>query len=120
MLLWVYILSGSILTGACGAADGNIHASEPTGAHCAVYNALHLLEEEPELLKRIAVYIVPRVAVDGAEFCVTTGGRVRSRKWEYVHQKPPVALSVIDGPIKLQHALQITKKACFKHTMGLF
>ena len=47
---------------------GNIHASEPTGAHCAAYNALHLLAEEPELRKSIAVYIVPRVAVDGAEY----------------------------------------------------
>ena len=64
----------------CG--SGNIHASEPTGAHAAVYNAIHLLSEEPELLKSITVYIVPRVSVDGAEYCVTTGGRVRSRKWD--------------------------------------
>ena len=60
---------------------GNIHASEPTGAHCAVYNALHLLKDEQDLLKRVAFYIVPRVTVDGAEYCVTTGGRVRSRMW---------------------------------------
>ena len=62
--------------------SGNIHASEPTGAHAAVYNAMHLLAEERELLKSITVYIVPRVSVDGAEYCVTTGGRVRSRKWD--------------------------------------
>ncbi len=48
----------------------------PSGAHAAVYNAIHLLSEEPELLKSITVYIVPRVSVDGAEYCVTTGGRV--------------------------------------------
>lgn len=56
---------------------GNIHASEPTGAHAAVYNAVHLCEEEAGpagLLRRTAVYIVPRVAVDGAEYCVTSGG----------------------------------------------
>ena len=43
---------------------------------------MHLLAEERELLKSITVYIVPRVSVDGAEYCVTTGGRVRSRKWD--------------------------------------
>jgi hypothetical protein len=56
---------------------GNIHASEPTGAHAAVYNAVHLCEREggpTGLLRRAAVYIIPRVAVDGAEYCVTTGG----------------------------------------------
>ncbi len=69
---------------------GNIHASEPTGAHCAVYNALNLLKNEHELLRRISIYIIPRVAVDGAEYCVTTGGRVRSRKWDAAgeHREP--------------------------------
>jgi len=31
------------------------------------------------LLKRVAFYIVPRLNPDGAEFVVTTSGRVRSR-----------------------------------------
>ena len=92
--VWLLTLTDS----ATGPADskpayfvyGNIHASEPTGAHCAVYNALHLLKSEPELLRRISIYIIPRVAVDGAEYCVTTGGRVRSRKWDGAgeHREP--------------------------------
>ena len=92
--VWLLTLTDS----ATGPADskpayfiyGNIHASEPTGAHCAVYNALHLLKSEPELLRRISIYINPRVAVDGAEYCVTTGGRVRSRKWDGAgeHREP--------------------------------
>jgi murein tripeptide amidase MpaA len=92
--LWLLTLTDA----ATGAADtkpayfiyGNIHASEPTGAHACVYNALHLLKEEQELLKRVAIYIVPRVSVDGAEYCVTTGGRVRSRKWDEpgAHREP--------------------------------
>ena len=40
---------------------------------------MRLVKEEPELLKRITFYIIPRLNPDGAEFAVTTQGRVRSR-----------------------------------------
>ena len=61
---------------------GNIHAIEACGVHCALHNAQSLLQDERELLERIVVYIVPRLAVDGAEFFVNTGSRVRSRLWD--------------------------------------
>ena len=46
---------------------GNIHAIEACGVHCALHNAQSLLQDERELLERIVVYVVPRLAVDGAE-----------------------------------------------------
>ena len=61
---------------------GNIHAIEACGVHCALHNAQTLLQDERELLERIVVYVVPRLAVDGAEFFVNTGSRVRSRLWD--------------------------------------
>lgn len=41
-----------------------------------------ILSEDPELLQTITVFVVPRVAVDGAEFCVATGAMIRSRLWD--------------------------------------
>ncbi len=58
---------------------GNIHAGELSGTHAAVYTARQLLVEEPDLLRRAAFYIVPRLNPDGAEFAVTTCARIRSR-----------------------------------------
>jgi len=60
---------------------GNIHAAELSGTHAALYTARQLLVDPgaADLLKRIAFYIVPRLNPDGAEFIVTTSGRVRSR-----------------------------------------
>lgn len=60
---------------------GNIHATELSGTHAALYTARKLLCDDDclELLKNIVFYIVPRINPDGAEFAVTTSGPVRSR-----------------------------------------
>ncbi len=60
---------------------GNIHAGEVSGTHAALYTARQLLLDHgsSDLLRRITFYIVPRINPDGAEYVVTTGGRVRSR-----------------------------------------
>ena len=60
---------------------GNIHAGELAGAHASLYTARQLLADHrgSDLLKRVTFYIVPRINPDGAEFVVTTAGRVRSR-----------------------------------------
>ena len=42
---------------------------------CAVYNALNLLKSEQELLRRISIYIIPRVAVGGAAGAGSTRGQ---------------------------------------------
>ena len=60
---------------------GNIHAGELAGAHAALYTARQLLADHrrSDLLRRVTFYIVPRINPDGAEFVVTTAGRIRSR-----------------------------------------
>lgn len=58
---------------------GNIHASELAGTHAALFTARSLLHEAPELLREVVFYVVPRLNPDGAEFAVTSCGRIRSR-----------------------------------------
>jgi len=59
---------------------GNIHASELSGTHAALYTARQLLvDHSSDLLKNVVFYIVPRLNPDGAEFVVTTSGPIRSR-----------------------------------------
>ena len=60
---------------------GNIHAGELSGTHAALFTARELLarRSRPDLLARVAFYIVPRLNPDGAEFVATTAGVLRSR-----------------------------------------
>jgi len=60
---------------------GNIHATELSGTHAALYTARQLLADcdSSDLLKNVVFYIVPRINPDGAEFVVTTSGPIRSR-----------------------------------------
>jgi len=60
---------------------GNIHASELSGTHAALYTARKLAVDHPrsDILKRVAFYIVPRINPDGAEFAAITSGSIRSR-----------------------------------------
>ena len=68
---------------------GNIHAPELSGTHAALYTARQLVadHEQSDLLRKVAFYIVPRLNPDGAEFVVTTSGRVRSRT-DRTHLEP--------------------------------
>jgi len=61
--------------------QGNIHATELSGTHTALYTARQLVADHARsgILKRVAFYIVPRINPDGAEFAVTTSGTIRSR-----------------------------------------
>ena len=60
---------------------GNIHATELSGTHAALYTARQLVVDhgKSDILKRVAFYIVPRINPDGAEFAVTKSGSIRSR-----------------------------------------
>lgn len=60
---------------------GNIHATELSGTHAALYTARQLLSNQgcSDLLRNIVFYIVPRLNPDGAEFVVATSGPIRSR-----------------------------------------
>lgn len=64
--------------------DGNTHGGEVTGCATALYNAHYLLSNYgdddfvTELLDTRAIYVIPRVAADGAEYYLTTPHAVRS------------------------------------------
>jgi murein tripeptide amidase MpaA len=73
--------------------DGNTHAAEVMGSAAALYTIDYLVthaDETPlaELLATTALYIVPRVNPDGAEWCLETGRFVRSARRLYPEQKP--------------------------------
>lgn len=76
---------------------GNIHASELAGTHAALYTARQLLSDAPGLLKEVAFHIVPRLNPDGAEFAVTTCGRIRSRTDEGEREPNSLYQEDMDG-----------------------
>lgn len=62
--------------------QGGIHAQEGMGITCCL-NFLWTVLENPQILDKIAIYILPCVNPDGSDICVRTGLDVRS-KLEYV------------------------------------
>ena len=69
--------------------DGNTHAGEVTGSMAAIYFVdyyLTNLNEFKQLLKDYTIYVIPRIAVDGAEEYLTTPNTLRSLNKEYKYQ----------------------------------
>jgi len=85
--------------------DANIHAGEVTGSAVALYNIYYLLNNyttEPRithLLDNYTVYILPRIAVDGAEQYLTTPQRLRSsiRHYPYPEERDGLHWEDING-----------------------
>ncbi|MCL6452618.1 MAG: peptidase M14 [Alicyclobacillus sp.] len=75
--------------------DANIHAGEVSGNAIAMYWISWCVEQygrDPlatELLDHHTVYVVPRIAVDGAELYLTTPARFRSSPHSYPYSEPP-------------------------------
>lgn len=75
--------------------DANIHAGELTGSSAAMYWIAQCLEAygtDPEvtaLLDDHTVYVVPRLAVDGAEAYLTTPAWLRSSPHTYPYSESP-------------------------------
>lgn len=75
--------------------DANIHAGEVTGGAAALYSIWWLLNhygDDPlatELLDTRAVYVLPRLAVDGVEAYLTTPHSMRSAPRLYPHSEEP-------------------------------
>jgi murein tripeptide amidase MpaA len=75
--------------------EGNIHAGEVTGAAAALVTAKRLLasygteQEATRLLDQKSVYVIPRVAVDGAELYLSTPTMLRSSPLPYPEATPP-------------------------------
>ncbi len=75
--------------------DANIHAGEVAGSAAAMYWMATLLEGaaagdpgSAALLRDRAAYVVPRLAMDGAELYLTTAERVRSSPHPYPDPEP--------------------------------
>ncbi len=75
--------------------DANIHAGEVAGNTAAMYwiewclNQYGTNPEATELLDYHTVYVVPRIAIDGAELYLTTPERMRSSPHPYPFSTPP-------------------------------
>lgn len=75
--------------------DANIHAGEVAGNAVAMHWIQWCLEghgrdpEATELLDAHTAYVVPRIAVDGAELYMTTPARFRSSPHTYPYSEPP-------------------------------
>ncbi|NEQ38709.1 MAG: carboxypeptidase [Okeania sp. SIO3I5] len=85
--------------------DANIHAGEVTGSAVALYNIYYLLNNYTtesritHLLDNYTVYILPRIAVDGAEKYLTTPQRLRSsiRHYPYPEERDGLHWEDING-----------------------
>jgi murein tripeptide amidase MpaA len=85
--------------------DANHHAGEVTGSAAAVYTIWHLLtrygtdEAVTRLLDEQVFYVIPRVAVDGAEAYLTTPEMMRSsvRLYPETEEKEGLYPADIDG-----------------------
>jgi len=75
--------------------DANTHAGEVTGSAVALYTIYHLLTHygrDPQvtwLLDQFTVYVLPRLAVDGAEKYLTTPYHLRSTVRPYPYSDDP-------------------------------
>ena len=68
--------------------DGNLHASELAGTTACLMLIDELLAQ-PELLERVAFYVVPRLCPDGAELCLAGNPRyLRSSTRPYPFEDP--------------------------------
>lgn len=86
------------------ALDGNVHAGEVTGSMACMYfiDVLLTNRDDPqiaELLKKYTVYCVPRIAVDGSEFYLTTPYTVRSsdRLFPFAEEQEGIQPEDLDG-----------------------
>jgi murein tripeptide amidase MpaA len=85
--------------------DANIHAGEVTGSAVALYTIRHVLdaygrdEAVTRLLDQAALYVVPRVSVDGAELYLTAAPIPRSsvRPYPDPEQGPGLKRQDLDG-----------------------
>ena len=85
--------------------DGNTHAGEVTGSAVALYTIHYLLThygQDPQitrLLDDYTIYVLPRIAVDGAEKYLTTPHKLRSsvRPYPYPEKRDGLHPEDING-----------------------
>ena len=89
--------------------DANIHAGEVTGSAVALYTIAYYIynygkdERVTRLLDNYTMYILPRLAVDGAEMYLTTPHFLRSstRRYPYTEDREGLYPDDVDGDGKI-------------------
>lgn len=87
-------------------ALGNMHAVELAGSNVCMYLLKYLIDNRrsdprvEEVLKERVIYIIPRVAVDGADYILRTYNRVRSKPTKIKERNVPYPED-IDGDGKI-------------------
>ena len=83
--------------------DGNIHAGEVTASMCAMHTVDWLLTNYgsddtcTKLLDTMTIYVIPRIAVDGAETYLHTPYTLRSANRDYLPEKGGIKEEDLDG-----------------------
>ena len=83
--------------------DGNIHAGEVTAAMCAMHTVDYLLTNYgtddtcTKLLDEMTIYVIPRIAVDGAETYLNTPYTLRSANRDYLPETGGIKEEDLDG-----------------------
>ncbi len=107
--LWLVTLTnqatGSALEKPAYWIDGNTHAGEVTGSTVVLYTIWSYLSQYGQdakitrVLDRHAIYLLPRISVDGAEKYLTTPYQLRSstRLYPYVEERDGLSPADLDG-----------------------
>ena len=81
--------------------QAGIHAQEGMGITCSLNFLWTVLEQNPEILDYLTVYILPCVNPDGSDMCVRTGFAIRS-KMERIYGLPNAVIPQdLDGDGKI-------------------
>lgn len=81
--------------------QGGIHAQEGMGITCSLNFLWTVLEQHPEILDELTVYILPCVNPDGSDMCVRTGYATRSKPERLHGIKNAVIPQDLDGDGKI-------------------
>lgn len=81
--------------------QGGIHAQEGMGITCSLNFLWTVLEQHPQILEKVTIYILPCVNPDGSDMCVRTGFAIRSKMERVYGRANTVVPQDLDGDGKI-------------------
>ena len=81
--------------------QGGIHAQEGMGITCSLNFLWTVLVENPQILDKVTIYILPCVNPDGSDMCVRTGFAIRSKMERIYGLENAVIPQDLDGNGKI-------------------
>ena len=81
--------------------QSGIHAQEGMGITCSLNFMWSILEENPQILDKVTIYILPCVNPDGSDMCVRTGFAIRSKMERIYGLENAVIPQDLDGNGKI-------------------